>query len=94
MHVGDTNKVELAAYQHKGVARLLFDQWMKDIREGAVILTWTVFDEAFFRNFFPRELREDKVKEFLNLKQGSMTVQDTTSSSLSYIAMLQRWLLT
>ena len=36
---------------------------------GAV---WTAFQERFF----PREITEAKVEEFINLKQGSMTVRE------------------
>lgn len=35
-----------------------------------------MFEEAFLGCFFPREFREAEVKEFLNLKQRSMTVQE------------------
>ena len=31
---------------------------------------------AFLERFFPREMREAKVEEFINLKQGSMTVRE------------------
>jgi len=76
MRVVDAERVELAAYQLKGVARLWFDLWRKTRGEGAPVLSWAMFEEAFLGRFFPRELREAKVREFLNLKQGSMTVQE------------------
>ena len=34
--------------------------------------------EAFLDRFFPLELRESKAKDFMNLKQGSMSVQEYT----------------
>ena len=34
------------------------------------------FKEAFLVNYFPRETREVKVEEFINLKQGSMSLEE------------------
>lgn len=39
---------------------------------------WEVFKKAFLDRFFPGELREAKVEEFINLKQGNMSVQEYT----------------
>ncbi|KAF3684468.1 hypothetical protein FXO38_00255 [Capsicum annuum] len=39
---------------------------------------WGEFVEAFLDRFFPLELREAKAEEFMNLKQGSMSVQEYT----------------
>ncbi|WMV59177.1 hypothetical protein MTR67_052562 [Solanum verrucosum] len=74
MHVADAERVELVAYQIKGVARIWFDQWKKNRVEGAPLVSWVVFEEAFLRNFFPRELREAKVREFLTLTQDSLSI--------------------
>ncbi|WMV37884.1 hypothetical protein MTR67_031269 [Solanum verrucosum] len=68
MHVIDIERVELVAYQLKGVSRIWIDQWKKGRAEGAPIVSWVVFDSAFMGRFFPRELREEKVREFLTLK--------------------------
>jgi len=76
MHVADVERVELAAYQLKGVARVWFDQWKKSRDKGAPIGRWAVFEGAFMGRFFPRELREAKVREFLTLKQESMSVHE------------------
>ena len=37
-----------------------------------VSVTWEMFKTDFLQRFFPREMREVKVEEFINLKQGSM----------------------
>ena len=39
---------------------------------------WGDFVEAFLDRFFPQELRESKVEEFMNLKQGKMSVKEYT----------------
>ncbi|WMV32495.1 hypothetical protein MTR67_025880 [Solanum verrucosum] len=76
MHVDDVERVELVAYQLKGVARIWYDQWKKSMDEGAPIVSWAVFESAFMGRFFPRELREAKVKKYLTLNQESMSVHE------------------
>jgi len=39
-------------------------------------MSWAMFEEAFLGCYFPRELREAKVQEFLTLKQKSMSVHE------------------
>lgn len=74
MRVANVERVELVAYQLKGAARIWFDQWKKSRAEGAPIVSWVVFESAFMGCFFPHELREAKVREFLTLKQESLSV--------------------
>ncbi|XP_049369927.1 uncharacterized protein LOC125834816 [Solanum verrucosum] len=40
MHVADAERVELASYKLKGVARIWHDQWKKRRAEGATPLSW------------------------------------------------------
>lgn len=39
-------------------------------------LTWHILKKAFLDQFFPREMREAKSVEFINLHQGGMSVHD------------------
>ena len=39
-------------------------------------MTWEVFKKAFLDRFFPREKREAKVVEFINLLQGYTSVHE------------------
>ena len=39
-------------------------------------MTWEVLKKAFLDLFFPREKREAKVVEFINLRQGGMSVHE------------------
>jgi len=39
-------------------------------------VSWACLEEAFLGHFFPRELREAKVREFLTLKQDSFSVYE------------------
>lgn len=42
--------------------------------EEAVL--WDTFSKAFLDRFFPQELRQAKMEEFMNLKQGRMSVTE------------------
>ena len=42
------------------------------MRDGPV--DWEVFKEAFLYRFFTIEWRENKMVEFMNLRQGGMSV--------------------
>lgn len=66
--VVDVEHVELTSYHLKGVFRIWHDQWKKNRAEGAPPLSWAMFGEAFLWCFFPCELREAKVREFLESK--------------------------
>ena len=43
---------------------------------GGGPITWDLFKIDFLGRFFPRYMKEAKVEEFINLKQGSMSVRD------------------
>ncbi|XP_069150443.1 uncharacterized protein [Solanum lycopersicum] len=76
MGATDIEKAELASYQLKDVAQTWCKMW-RDIRVlGGVPVTWELFKTAFLERLFPREMKEAKVEEFINLKQGSMTVRE------------------
>ena len=40
------------------------------------LVTWEILNRDFFDRFFPREIGESKVEEFINLNQGVMSVID------------------
>ncbi|KAG5614612.1 hypothetical protein H5410_014436 [Solanum commersonii] len=60
MHVADIERVELAAYQLKNVARTWFDQWKEGRAENAP----------------PAKLKEAKVREFFTIKKDSLSVHE------------------
>lgn len=53
MHVVDTEKVELVAYNLKNVSKSLLDQWKEGTDEDAPHPSWACFLEAFFGFSFP-----------------------------------------
>ncbi|WMV58652.1 hypothetical protein MTR67_052037 [Solanum verrucosum] len=57
MCVADIVRVNLDSYKFKSIARIWFDQWKKNTKEGAPLLCWAMFEDAFLGCFFLRELR-------------------------------------
>ena len=65
--VTSKERAELTAYQLKGVAQEWYMQWLElRLVDGPV--DWEEFKLAFLDHFFPLEIREAKMKEFINLK--------------------------
>ncbi|XP_058766216.1 uncharacterized protein LOC131639772 [Vicia villosa] len=58
------------------------DWWVAtrdEIDADGVAITWAVFRREFLRRYFPEDVRGRKEIEFLELKQGSMTVPEYAS---------------
>ncbi|KAH0689070.1 hypothetical protein KY289_016428 [Solanum tuberosum] len=70
------DRVELASYQLKDVAHIWYTQLKENRGTDATPITWDCFSETFLDRFFPIELREARAQEFMNLRQGNMTVQE------------------
>ena len=68
MGVPPNKKAKLVAYQLKGVARVWLDQWVDNRGAGIDPFGWEEFNAAFLDRFYPLELREAKVQEFINLR--------------------------
>ena len=76
MGVSSKENEELAAYNLNDVAHVWYEQWKEErlVREGPI--SWSSFKTSFLCRFFPLELREMKMQEFINIRQGSMSVKD------------------
>ena len=70
----DTTRIRLAAFQLEGEARV----WWRLVRTSRdlEVMTWAGFQELFMGKYFPETARHAKAQEFLELKQGAMTVMD------------------
>ena len=51
-------------------------QWKDNRSVESGPIEWEEFKEALLGKYFPRERREVKVKELINLKQGNISVED------------------
>ena len=76
MGATDIEKAELTSYQLKDVAQTWCKMWQDSRVLGGVPITWELFKTTILKRFFPTEMREAKVEDFINLKQGSMTVKE------------------
>ena len=70
----DTTKIRLAAFQLEGEAQVWWN-WEKTSRDLDA-MTLAEFQELFMGKYFPDTARHAKAQEFLELKQGTMTVMD------------------
>ncbi|XP_043710201.1 uncharacterized protein LOC122659119 [Telopea speciosissima] len=70
----DLEKIRCATFQLRGDA----DIWWRSSKDHFWArypnATWNQFKEAFLKNYFPRNFREKKEIEFMNLSQGSKSV--------------------
>ena len=70
----DTTRIRLAAFQLEGEAQVWWN-WAKTSRDLEA-MTWAEFQELFMGKYFPDTARHAKAQEFLELKQGMMTVME------------------
>ena len=70
----DTTRIRLAAFQLEGEAQVWWN-WAKTFRDLEA-MTWAEFQELFMGKYFPDTARHAKAQEFLELKQGTITVMD------------------
>ena len=70
----DTTRIRLAAFQLEGEAQVWW-RWARTSRDLEV-MTWAEFQELFMGKYFLETTRHAKAQEFLELKQGAMTVMD------------------
>ena len=64
----------LATFQLEGESQVWWD-WVKTLRDLEA-MTWAEFHEHFKSKYFSTTTRHAKAREFLELKQGTMTVME------------------
>ena len=70
----DTTRIRLVAFQLEGEAQVWWN-WAKTSKDLKA-MTLAGFQELFMGKYFPDTARHAKAQEFLELKQGTMTVMD------------------
>ena len=70
----DVTRIRLAAFQLEGEAQVWW-KWARTSRDLEV-MTWAEFQELFMGKYFPETARHAKAQQFLELKQGAMTMMD------------------
>ena len=74
--VTSRKKAELVSYQLIDVSQIWYTQWKDNRPEESGPIEWEEFKEAFLGKYFHREKMEVKVEEFINIKQGNMSVEE------------------
>ncbi|GAU50682.1 hypothetical protein TSUD_410380 [Trifolium subterraneum] len=76
MECANENKLALGTY----VLREEANQWWKNAKlrlgERGVVITWEMFKWEFFNKYFPADVKNKKVVEFMKLEQGNMSVAE------------------
>ncbi|KAK2427082.1 hypothetical protein QL285_025684 [Trifolium repens] len=72
----EQQKVVLGAYMLRKDAEYWWKNTSQRLRVGGVALTWTMFKREFLTRYFPADVRNRKVIEFMELKQGNMSVAE------------------
>ena len=70
----DATRIRLAVFQLEGEAQVWW-RWARASRDLEA-LTWAEFQELFMGKYFPETAKHAKAQEFLELRQGAMTVMD------------------
>ncbi|XP_073019365.1 uncharacterized protein [Primulina eburnea] len=70
----DKDRVSCAIFLLIKMARTWWDATKISVNVSA--LKWQEFKDLFYDKYFPRDVRSQKVKEFLELKQGNMSMQE------------------
>ncbi|KAM2080199.1 hypothetical protein ACFX1T_033989 [Malus domestica] len=72
LRIPEDFRMEFAAYLFVGEA----DHWWDYIRriDNVETMTWANFEKTFYGKYFPQTVRNAKLKEFVELTQGNLTV--------------------
>nr|KYP75970.1 hypothetical protein KK1_020184 [Cajanus cajan] len=62
-----------------GEAEYWWDSTRRLLEGGGIIITWEVFRAKIFEKYFPNDVRRAKEIEFMQLKQGNMSVGEYAS---------------
>jgi len=74
MVTNDDQKVRLATHMLAEEAEYWWTSTKRRIEASGDVITWVRFKNEFLKKYFSEDLRNKKEAEFLNLKQGSMSV--------------------
>ena len=76
LQMPDNQKVVCAVYMLREEAENWWENTRPRLVIGGAAITWAIFRENFLGKYFPESVRNQKIQEFLNLKQGNMTISE------------------
>ncbi|MCI41068.1 pol polyprotein, partial [Trifolium medium] len=72
----EESKTTLGTY----VLREEANNWWRNVKlrigVDGVVIVWEIFKREFLRKYFPTDVKNKKVIEFMGLKQGNMSVAE------------------
>ncbi|MCI62112.1 hypothetical protein A2U01_0083369, partial [Trifolium medium] len=71
MGCSEENMTTLGAYVLRDEANHWWKNSKQRIGAGGVVITWEMFKREFLMKYFPADVRNRKVVEFMELKQGN-----------------------
>ena len=79
----DATRIRLAVFQLEGESQVWWD-WVKASR-NLETMTWEEFSELFMGKYFLASARHAKTREFLELKQGTITVLEYVAKFIKLV---------
>ncbi|KAK2375585.1 cleavage and polyadenylation specificity factor subunit [Trifolium repens] len=76
MRCSETQKVTLGTYMLQEDANYWWKNASQRLGYGNVVITWEIFKREFLVKYFPADMRNRKVVEFMELKQGNLSVAE------------------
>ena len=68
----DATRIRLTTFQLEGKSQVWWD-WVRSSRDLEA-MAWEVFCRLFMEKYFPTSAQHEKAREFLQLRQGTMTL--------------------
>ena len=79
MNCTEKQKVNYAVFMLIGEAEYWWENTRKLLENGGININWEVFKTKFLKKYFPNDVRRTKEIEFMQLKQGNMSVGEYAS---------------
>jgi hypothetical protein len=73
LDIPENKRVEYASYLLTGRAN---NWWMSSRRHMPEVVTWQMFQQAFFMEFLPDSAKQKMLQEYYSLQQGKLSVEE------------------
>ncbi|KAK3035267.1 hypothetical protein RJ639_034704 [Escallonia herrerae] len=91
MGLNDEMKLLLATFRLENDAACWWEMIDSKWTTAQIVCTWELFKNEFNNNYIPLSVKLKREDEFLNFKQGNLTVQQYATSSHHWLGMLRTW---
>ncbi|XP_047336933.1 uncharacterized protein LOC124940453 [Impatiens glandulifera] len=88
----DAEKVQFTIFQLQGNASDWWELKKQTYERDTSTLSCDTFKKDFYNTYFPKSLRPEKEMEFINLKQGNMTITEYQARFVDLAKFAQSWM--